>query len=97
MCSKEAKEYYRLYRIFHELCNAYQHWQNPRAEAAVGEIGVRARVMLAMAGAKLFYWGFAAHYACDINNSCLPYKAGSNITCWEAWFGKAPNNTQCYT
>lgn len=97
MCSKEAKEYYRLYRIFHELCNAYQHWQNPRAEAAVGEIGVRARVMLAMAGAKLFYWGFAAHYACDIDNRCLPYKAGSDITCWEAWFGEAPDNSTCYT
>jgi hypothetical protein len=97
MTSKEAQEFYNLYRIFHEKCNQHQHWQNPRAEAAVGELGTRARVMMAHAGEPGRFWGFAIHYACDIDNRFLPYKAGSDMTCWEAWFGSPPDNTLCPT
>eukprot|EP00961_Rhodomonas_salina_P248076 3352411-Rhodomonas_salina.1 len=36
-------------------------------------------------------------FATDIDNMFLPYKAGSDITCWEAWHGKPPSAIDCPT
>lgn len=91
MLSEIAKAYYKLYRIWHEKCNAHQHFQNPRAECAIGSLSMLCRVMLAFSGAPKHYWGFALQYACVIENMFLPYRADSNITCWEKFHGEAPD------
>ena len=38
MLSPAAHDYMRDHNIWHEMCNAYEHHQNPRAEAAIGNI-----------------------------------------------------------
>eukprot|EP00961_Rhodomonas_salina_P090258 1214214-Rhodomonas_salina.1 len=78
MCSKEAREFYEVYRIFQEICPPYQHWLNPRAENAIGEINVRARVLLAHANLPAKFWGFAVYFAVVLDNMFLPYKQGSD-------------------
>eukprot|EP00961_Rhodomonas_salina_P216376 2922715-Rhodomonas_salina.1 len=52
---------------------------------------------MAHAGALGRYWGFAMFYACDVDNMFLPYKAGSDKTCWEAWHGEPPTAVTCQT
>eukprot|EP00961_Rhodomonas_salina_P294442 3934582-Rhodomonas_salina.2 len=97
MCSDEAEKYYKLYRIFQESSNPHQHWQNPRSKNAIGELGVRTLVIMAHSGALGRYWGFAMFYTCNVDNMFLPYKAGSDKTCWEAWHCEPPTAVSCPT
>eukprot|EP00961_Rhodomonas_salina_P075568 1014026-Rhodomonas_salina.1 len=57
MCSAEAKEYYKVYRIYQEICPPYQHWLNQRAENAIGKVNVCARVLLLHANLPAKLWG----------------------------------------
>eukprot|EP00961_Rhodomonas_salina_P249869 3377228-Rhodomonas_salina.1 len=50
LLSAEARDYLRKHRIWHEVCNAFQHHQNPRSEVVIGNIGMRARTMLQASG-----------------------------------------------
>mmetsp|Transcript_10215 Transcript_10215/g.20434 ORF Transcript_10215/g.20434 Transcript_10215/m.20434 type:complete len:1162 (-) Transcript_10215:305-3790(-) len=94
---ERAKEFYQQFRIWHEKCCAHQHWQNPRAEGAIGSLSARARVMMHYCGCNKGrlkrYWSFAVFYACEIENRFLPHKTGSDVTCHEAFYGEAPDNT----
>mmetsp|Transcript_18530 Transcript_18530/g.37664 ORF Transcript_18530/g.37664 Transcript_18530/m.37664 type:complete len:1503 (+) Transcript_18530:3729-8237(+) len=92
MLSAAAREYMRKHKIWHELCNAYEHHQNPRAEAAIGEIGMRARTMLQFSGVSRRHWPQSVMYATEIANRTLPTSRGSSETCFEAFHGVKPDN-----
>eukprot|EP00961_Rhodomonas_salina_P032961 443848-Rhodomonas_salina.1 len=64
--------YCREKRIKQEFSNAGEHWQNPRAEAAIGTLSIRARALMAHAGVPHGYWEEALEYACQIENRCTP-------------------------
>eukprot|EP00961_Rhodomonas_salina_P141769 1908875-Rhodomonas_salina.1 len=53
---------------------------------------MRARVMLVSSGVPLTFWGFAVRYAVAIENQFLPTTPDSDVTCFEAFHGKAPIN-----
>ena len=94
LLSAEAREYLRKHRIWHEVCNAFQHHQNPRSEAAIGNIGMRARTMLQASGVNKRHWPQAVMYACEIDNRTLPTVRGSSMTCFEAFHGVKPDNSK---
>jgi len=93
MISKRAEQYYAVYRIWHEKCCAHEHFQNPRAESAIGELSRRARALLVESGVPRRFWSFSLYYACEICNRCLPHKKDSDVTCFEAMYGEPPDNT----
>eukprot|EP00961_Rhodomonas_salina_P011034 147923-Rhodomonas_salina.2 len=92
MISAEAREYMTKHKIWHELCNPYEHHQNPLAEAAIGNVGARARTMLVSSGVPKRHWQQAIMYATEIDNRTLPTSRGSAITCFEAFHGVKPDN-----
>ena len=94
MISAEARAYMQKHRIWHELCNPYEHFQNPRAESAIGGVGMRARTMLHSSGVPKRHWPQAVMYAAEIDNRTLPYKKGSSMTCYEAFHGVKPDNSK---
>ena len=91
--SQKAYEYYELMRIWIEACNAYEHHQSGRAEAGIGSISMRARVLIVQSGLTMNFWGFAVRYAVHIENRFLPTTPESLITCYEAFHGSAPDST----
>mmetsp|Transcript_46824 Transcript_46824/g.95765 ORF Transcript_46824/g.95765 Transcript_46824/m.95765 type:complete len:1109 (-) Transcript_46824:511-3837(-) len=93
MVGGEAEAFYTKHRIATEKCSPREHDQNPRAEAAVGNIGRRARTLLIHANAPKRYWGHCIYYACELENRFLPFMTGSNRTCYEAFHGEQPDNT----
>ena len=90
MNSYDAWDFYEAHRIWVELCNAYEHHQSGRVESAIGSVSMRARVLLVMSGLPHPYWGFAARHAVFIENSFLPTRPDSQITCYETFHGKPP-------
>ena len=69
MTGQGALDWYVKHKIAVEKCSPREHYQNPRAESAVGTIGMRARTLLVHANAPKRYWWFAVHYACELENS----------------------------
>eukprot|EP00961_Rhodomonas_salina_P246836 3334732-Rhodomonas_salina.1 len=39
------------------------------------------------------FWGFALLAAVELENSFLPFVPGSSHTCWEAFYGTQPDNS----
>ena len=72
MLSPAARDYMRDHNIWHEMCNAYEHHQNPRAEAAIGNIGMRARTLLQFSGVPKRHWPQAVAYSTELDNQTLP-------------------------
>ena len=94
MLSQEARDYMKKHKIWHELCNPHEHHQNPRAEAAIGNIGMRARTMLQFSGVPKRHWPHSVQYATELENRTLPTSRGSSMTCFEAFHGVKPDNTK---
>eukprot|EP00961_Rhodomonas_salina_P142187 1914650-Rhodomonas_salina.1 len=67
-------------RIRQEFSAPGTSWQNPRAEAAIGSISVRARALLAHAGMPAGYWEYAVQTSVAILNSWTPTSRHSNMT-----------------
>ena len=93
MTGGEAEAYYTQNKIATEKCSPHEHSQNPRAEVAVGSIGMRSCTLLVHANAPRQYWGHAVQYVCELENCFLPFMAGSNKTCWEAFHWEKPDNS----
>jgi hypothetical protein len=94
MLSMEAREYMTKHKIWHELCNPHEHFQNPRAEAAIRNIGMRARTMLQFSAVPKRHWPQAVQYATEIENRTLPTLKGSSKTCFEAFHNTKPDNSK---
>ena len=54
---------------------------------------MRARVLLVQSGLAMTFWGFAVRYTVHLENRFLPTTPDSMLTCYEAFHGKAPDNT----
>jgi hypothetical protein len=96
ICSARAEKYYKDRNIFHQTCCPDEHEQNPRAEAGIGSLSMRARVMLAHSGMAKRWWGFAVIYATEIENRTLPFIHNSDKTCFHAFHGHPPDNSMLH-
>eukprot|EP00961_Rhodomonas_salina_P196802 2656536-Rhodomonas_salina.1 len=56
MNSAAAKRYYAEHKIWHECSNIYEHFQNARSEAVIGNLSRRARTLLVQSGCPKGYW-----------------------------------------
>eukprot|EP00961_Rhodomonas_salina_P246000 3323877-Rhodomonas_salina.1 len=48
------------------------------------------------ANAPKRFWGFAVQAACECESHFLPFMCGSEHTCYEAFHGEPPDNSQLY-
>eukprot|EP00961_Rhodomonas_salina_P025505 344064-Rhodomonas_salina.1 len=72
----------------------WRHHSNGRSESAIGTISARARAMLAQMNVPKKFWPQAVLYATELDNSCTPYKTGSDMTAYEAMHGRKPDNSK---
>jgi len=93
MSSKRAMDYYQKFRVAIENCPPHEHEGNPRAESAIGTLSSHARAMMIDACAPKRFWGFALLAAVELENRFLPFVPGSSHTCWEAFYGTQPDNS----
>eukprot|EP00961_Rhodomonas_salina_P196489 2651713-Rhodomonas_salina.1 len=89
----KAQRYYSEHRIWHECANSYQHFMNPRAEVAVGNLSRRSRTLLVQSGCPKGFWPEALQYAADLENRLLQYKYGASVTPYEMFHGVKPDNS----
>ena len=82
------------HKIWHELCNPHEDFQNPWAEAAIRNIGMRARTMLKFSAVPKRHWPQAVQYATEIENRTSPTSKGSSTTCFEAFHNTKPDNSK---
>eukprot|EP00961_Rhodomonas_salina_P237925 3215685-Rhodomonas_salina.1 len=93
MISERAYQFYESMLIWVEVVNVYEHFQAGRIESAIGSVSMRVLVMLVASGLPWVYWGFAVRYAVECENRLLPARPDSTVTCWEAFHGRAPDNS----
>eukprot|EP00961_Rhodomonas_salina_P301061 3940312-Rhodomonas_salina.1 len=93
MNSAAAKRYYAEHKIWHECSNSYEHFQNARSEAAIGNLSRRARTLLVQSGCPKGYWPEALQYTANLVNRLLPYKYGETMTVYECFHSVKPDNS----
>ncbi len=94
MILEEAQAYIQKHQIWHELCNPYEHHQNPRAEAAIGNVSACALTILVSSCIPRCHWQQAIMYSAEIDNRMLPTEHNSAVTCFEALQGIKPDNSK---
>ena len=90
----KMRDYCRGKRIRQEFAVPHEHWMNPRAESAIGTVSVRSRALLGFGNTPRGYWNNAAQYAVEIDNRFTPTSRSSNITPFEAFNGRQPDNSK---